>query len=134
MFDEETDTEDSKCFIKRSSSWWCEKLNALIKKLDKRHLKKKNNSKPSKERRVGPESGRSAPSNAPSWAIVTSTTVTHAESGHDDDMHMPLSTSLDTDDSIGITASSCKNASDSSDSESDPEFENWIQQATTSSA
>ena len=134
MSDEETDTEDSKSFIKRSPSWRCEKLNVLIKKLDKRHLKKKNNSKPSKERRVGPESGRPAPSNAPSWAIVTSTTVTHAESGHDDDTHMPLSTSLDTDDSIGITASSSKNASDSSDSESDPEFENWIQQATTSSA
>ena len=49
-------------------------------------------------------------------------------------MHMPLLTSLDIDDSIGITASSSKNASDSSDSESDPEFENWIQQATTSSA
>ena len=134
MSDEETDTEDSKSFIKRSPLWRCEKLNALIKKLDKRHLKKKNNSKPSKERRVGPESGRPAPSNAPSWAIVTSTTVTHTESGHDDDMHMPLSTSLDIDDSIGITASSSKNASDSSDSESDPEFENWIQQATTSSA
>ena len=41
MSDEETDTEDSKSFIKRSPSWRCEKLNALIKKLDKRHLKKK---------------------------------------------------------------------------------------------
>ena len=31
MSDEETDTEDSKSFIKRSPSWRCEKLNALIK-------------------------------------------------------------------------------------------------------
>ena len=49
MSDEETDAEDDKSFIKRSPTWQCEKLNTLIHKLDKRHFKKRNTSKPSKE-------------------------------------------------------------------------------------
>ena len=135
MSDEETDPEDGTSFIKRSPSWRCEKLNSLIKKLDKRHLKKRNNSKPSKERRVGPESGRPPPSNAPSWAIVSP--VAHAESDQDEDTHMPLSASLDTDDSITTSSGNHmqdKDMSDSSDIDSDPDLENWIQQATTTHA
>lgn len=107
-------------------------MESSIPKLDKIHHKKRNGSKLSKEQRVGPESCRLQPSNAPSWAINSSAAVTYAES--DEDTHEPLSTPHDTDDSITPNSSAStyeKDASDSSDIDSDPELENWIQEATT---
>ena len=50
---------------------------------------------------------------------------------------MPLSASLDTDDSITTSSGNHmqdKDMSDSSDIDSDPDLENWIQQATTTHA
>ena len=67
MTDEETDSDDD-----TTLPWRSTKCERFLKTLDDRYVEsreKKNNSKPLKPRKVGPNSERSPPQNVVSWAI-----------------------------------------------------------------
>ena len=72
MTDEETDSDDDTTLVKRSLPWRSTKCERFLKKLDDRYVEsreKKNNSKPLKPRKVGPDSERLPPQNAITWAV-----------------------------------------------------------------
>ena len=72
MTDEETDSDDDTTLVKRSLPWRSTKCERFLKTLDDRYVEsreKKNNSKPLKPRKVGPNSECSPPQNVVSWAI-----------------------------------------------------------------
>ena len=73
MTDEETDSDDDTTLVKRSLPWRSTKCEQFLKTLDDRYVEsreKKNNSKPLKPRKIGPNSERSVPKNAVNWAIL----------------------------------------------------------------
>ena len=74
-----TDDEDRNTLIRRSPGWRSAALNKLIAKLDCKYLKKKkDSSKPAKKRIDGTLSNRTPPSNAPRWALVSTSDSTIA--------------------------------------------------------
>lgn len=77
MTDEETDSddEDRTTLVKCSLPWRSAKCDRFLRTLDDRYAEsreKKNNSKPLKPRKVGPDSERSPPQNAVAWAVLRS--------------------------------------------------------------
>ena len=138
MSDEETDTEDSNTFLKRSLTWRSDKLNRLIQKLDKRYVdsrKRKENSKPLKNRKDGPLSERSQPACAPKWAIaeVLQDRYTSSCSSGSDDIPSLFPTAVTPDQytpstSPAAAVSDCPN--ELSDNESDSDMDSWIYQVT----
>ena len=146
MSDEETDSEDSETFIKRTPKWRSNKLNKLIEKLDERYVRSREkiyNSKPSKARKIGLPSERPVPVSAPKWATTAEPTSSNSPASSVDHDRDP---SLDPSDtpSGSNAASDCaspEHASlnspaisphslDESDLEEDPEFDSWLAEAT----
>lgn len=73
MTDEETDTEEPNCFIRRSLPWRSEKLNRLFKTLDERH-DSKHDSSVRRNRKIGSPSERGYPKGLPAWSLSTPST------------------------------------------------------------
>ena len=145
MLDEETDSEDSETFIKRTPKWRSNKLNKLIEKLDERYVRsreKKDNSKPCKARKIGQPSERPIPVSAPKWATTIELTPSNSPVPSSGSSSDPTDTSTPSGSNVASECASPEHtslnqspplspqSSVESDVEEDPEFDSWLAEAT----
>lgn len=142
MSDEETDSEDSETFAKRTPKW-SNKLNKFIEKLDGRYVhsrERKDNSKPCKARKIGQPSERPIPVSAPKLATtieLTPWSFPSPSSGSSSDPTDTPSGSNATSEcaspeytSLNQSPPLSPQSSVESDLEEDPEFDSWLAEAT----
>ena len=142
MSDEETDSEDSETFVKRTPNWRSNKLNKLIDKLDERYVRsreKKDTSKPCKARKIGLPSQRPIPLSAPKWATTVELTSASSSPSSGSSSSDLINTPTGSNATSNCTSPEhtslnspplSPHSSVESDVEEDPEFDSWLAEAT----